>query len=238
MKKIHPLLPALAAGSAGYVLRFLLYRNGFDDRGLLNPADPLHILCWILALGLSVFLLLRLRKNCDAPIAPVFGTLSAVAAALLLAFCTWNFVPDAQGTLQRVRVALCALAAAAIILSALIQATGRTIHPALHVPVCLFFPTDMLCRYQNWSGNPQLADYCFTLGASVCLCLSAYQLVAMPAKLGKRKFHLLFTLLALCLCLFSLAGPESSPLYLAGAFWAVAALSFVHPGEEAARADS
>lgn len=232
MKKINLLLPALAAGAAGMVLRLALYRTGFDDRGLLIPGNPLHSLCWLLAIALGVFLLLRLRGDGSGLTLPrELRIFSAAAAAALLAFCAGDYVRDAQGGLQWARALFCALLAAATALEALAGIRRRAIHPALHTPACLFFAVDMLCRYQNWSGNPQLADYCFALAASVCLCLAAYHRLALPAGLGKPKAHLLFTLMGLCLCLYSLVGPEGGAFYLAGAFWILTGPDTI-PGKE------
>ena len=143
-----------------------------------------------------------------------------------------TFLLNAQSRLQWFRAVFCCLTAAASALAALMQGARREVHPALHTPACLFFAADMLCRYQNWSGNPQLADYCFALGASVCLCLAAYQTLALPARLGNRRSYLMCALLGLSLCLFSMAGPEADVLYLAGAFWILSGLQMPVPEPE------
>lgn len=221
------LLHALATGAAGLALRWLMYRTGFDDRGLLSRTNPLHIGCWILALALAGHILRRLRTDADVNITLPGSTraVAAAAAAVLLALYGGGLMNQAEGALRLVQTGLALCCAAASAAQALLLFRGKGSPAPLHIPACLFFAADMLCRYQGWSGNPQLADYCFALIGSVCLSLTAYHRIALPSGLGSRKICLLCSLMGLCLCLYSLAGSEGVLLYLAGACWVLAGLS-------------
>lgn len=227
-------LPALGAGIAGLFLRLALYRTGFDSRHLLTPNNLPQLLCFILALGLAGYLLFLLRPGKETPaVASLPGSsLSGFAAALVLGLNAWQLSRVQGEYLDAVRMALAWLSAAGVALTALARFRGRI--PALPVQtaVCLFFALDMLCRYQNWSGNPRLADYCFALPASICLCVIAYQALALPRALGSRKVRLFACLMALCLCLYSLAGSGSPMFYLGGALLAWSELNAPWETEE------
>jgi len=216
--------PALAAGAAGGALRFALYRTGFDHRGLLPLYHPLQLLCVGIALALAVYLLIHLRQETEVP--PLHGgTPAGIAAALTLGLNAWQLIPGIQGDyLDIMRVVFAFLCAIGVAGSTLVRFRGSTPGLSIQTAVCLFFPLDMLCRYQLWSGNPRLADYCFALPASVFLCVTTYHSLALSRGLGSRKIQTFAGLMALCLCLYSLVGSGSPVFYLGGALLAWAEL--------------
>lgn len=230
--KNHSQICALGAGAVGIALRLALYRTGFDHRHLLTPNNPLHLLSLGLALALTVYLFILLRTGKDSPDTLLPGGIPAGgAAALILGLNAWQLFSAAGGDyLEFVRAVLGLLCAVSLALTALTRFRGRTPALAVQSAVCLFFALDMLCRYQNWSGNPRLADYCFALPASICLCVVAYQSLALPRGLGNGKVRRFAGLMALCLCLFSLVGSGSPAFYLGGALLAYAELNA--PGEK------
>ena len=241
-KKIkgRPLLyHALAAGAAGICLRMILYRTGFDQRGLLDRADPLHIICCLLALTLAVRLLIALRgpKKFSLKLPAALRTGAAVGSAVLLGVNLVRLFPVSGDTLTLVRIGAGSLCCVAICFEVLSPTRAERVGTPLRALVCLFFALDTLCRYQGWSGNPQLPDYCFALPASVFLCICAYQRLALPVELGSRKVHFFAGLMGLCLCLFSLVGTGSPLHYLSGALWILSGLGSHRPrrreGQEA-----
>lgn len=219
----------LAAGAVGAALRALLYTFGFDSRHLLNPTDPRHVLCWVVTAAVGLFLFLTLRKL-DGSLAYKHNfpqsTLSAAgewlaAAILLYSVLTTDQVVD---HVDLIRYILSLACVPCIVFSGICRFRGAKPHYLFHTVICIFFALDMIWRYQAWSGNPRLADYCFALPASIFLALSAYSRLAFGVGYVRRQTHLFFTLAAVYLCLLSTVGTGSEVFYLGGAIWALSNL--------------
>jgi hypothetical protein len=101
-----------------------------------------------------------------------------------------------------------------------------------HGMICVSLAADMLGRYRDWSGNPQLPDYVFHVLAGVALSLTAYQTLALHTELSRPVRQKFWCLSALMLCVMCLSGPAPRAFYLSGAFWAAACLLTVVPPEE------
>ena len=78
----------------------------------------------------------------------------------------------------------------------------------------------MVSRYQMWSSDPQLQDYCFYLTAYVALMLTAYHHAAFDAGMGSHKLLWFFSLAAMYLCCLSLKGNADTVLLLGCGVWA------------------
>lgn len=224
----------LIPGLLGLLLRYFLYRFSFDEKGILSSSHPLHLICVILTAATAVWLLLTLRtmKKQDfrpGSLAVPCRVLGGVLAGLLMAVSAFSLFREGSGLLARVRAILALIAALAMPLS--IYAPREMKFPRLggRALICLYFVVDMLSRYRGWSGNPQLPDYVFHVAALVCLSLCSYHRLAFCTRLGKRKAHAFFSLMAMVLCLMSLVGPETKLFYLSGALWAGAGMCTLTP---------
>lgn len=248
-----PLPLTTAAGLTGAALRMLLYRTGFDEKGILSSDHPLHLACLVLAVGTLGYLALRARKS-EGEITeqPRLRFLLGLAAGCLMLLqgmilyrrtaaatdlSLWIAAP--MSLYRRISTAMplfrCALMALAGIAMGICVLPGKKNHPLLtlcHGIICVGFAADMLGRYQIWSGNPQLPDYVFHVPAGVALSLTAYQTLALYADLGKPRLQRFFCLSGLFLCLMCLAGPDSGEFYLSGALWSAVCLLTVMPPEE------
>ena len=231
-KTIHPLLPTLAAGLLGAGLRLMLYRTGFDSRGILSDTHPLHMACMLLAAVLGLWLALRCRKeeanfSADRTLCRIF----ALAACALLAANAFTYPQPLSGALHTARLVLACGCAFCIMASAWIS-LPEAASLMCHGVICIYFAVDMLCRYQTWSGNPQLPDYCFHVLSCVFLALSSYQRMAFDVGLGKVRTLRFTGLMALLLCLMSTVGPDPWQFFLGGACWALTNLLLPLPAAE------
>lgn len=221
----HLLPRVLAAGLAGAVLRLILYRVGFDEKGLLAAGHPLHLLSMVLAVAAVIALALQCRKipepqaNLTLP-----GIAAGLAAGSLMLLHTCLLAQTEAAPLALIRLAVSALGTASMLLTLCPPIRKSPILPFCLGVVCVHFALDMLCRYRQWSGNPQLPDYCFHVLACVFLCLCSYQRLAFGVGQGSRKALSFCCLTGLLLCMLSLAGPEAPGYYLGGACWSLCCL--------------
>ena len=218
------LLLTAGAGLLGLLLRVLLYRTGFDGKGILSASNPLHLICLGLTAAMAVYLFFRVRRTAGSAENHTLRLPAGVLAGVLLLLYGIGQLTALSGPLTALRCALALAGALAMVLSVCIRVRSGTMHMVCHGLICVFFALDMLCRYRGWSGNPQLPDYCFHVLAGVCLSLCSYHRLALDTGLGKHRSHSFACLMALYLCLLCLAGPESREFYLGGALWAAACL--------------
>lgn len=232
-KILQLLLRCLVLGLTGLVLRLILYRTGFDEKGILSASHPLHLLCCVLVAAGAVWLLLRLKNLKKRDLRPdhagVFRLLGGIFAGGLMAVNALMLFGEGGGLLARVRAVLALAAAVSMPLSVYAPRESRLPRLLGRSLITLFFVVDMLCRYRIWSGNPQLPDYVFHVAALVCLSLCSYHRLAFCSRLGKRKAHGFFSLLAMVLCLMCLSGPEPRLFYLSGALWSGAGMCTLTP---------
>lgn len=228
----------LAAGALGFALRLVLYRVGFDDKNILSAAHPLHLVCLTLTAGMAVYLALALRglkgsgdPAANFPASPLRSLLMLLAAAFT-AFHALTVAREGAATMNLIRTALSFTAAIGMGLCALTPQRFSGLSTACRGIVCVFFAAEMLCRYQSWSGNPQLSDYTFQVFACALLALLSYQRLAFDTGLGKRRSLLWCCLMGLFLCLVCAAGPETRIFYLGGGGWAASCLCSILPPAE------
>lgn len=224
----------LIPGLLGLALRYILYRTGFDEKGILSSSNPLHLLCCALVPLTALFLLLRLKamKKKDfrpGSAASLCRILGGIAAGALMAWNGLGLFGNVDGILANIRAVLALMAALAMPISIYAPREWKIPRLGGRALITLYFVLDMLSRYQIWSGNPQLPDYVFQVAALVCLCLCSYHRLAFCTGIGNRKAHAFFSLMALMLCLMSLAGPEPAVFYLSGALWAGAGMFTLTP---------
>lgn len=227
------LLTAAGAGFLGLCLRSLLYRIGFDVKGILSSSHPLHMICLVLTAAMTVYLGIQAvrAKHSEEPNLWIRFLLGILGGYFLMIHGL-TLARELSGMLSFLRCGLALLGAVAMMAAVFPPVKERQIHMTCHGLVCVCFAVDMLCRYQNWSGNPQLPDYCFHVLACVTLSLCTYQTLALHVGLAKPRLHRFFCLMTLYLCLLSLVGPEPWEFYLGGAFWAAACLDFPAPPAE------
>lgn len=239
--KKEPVPVALGGGLLGLLLRGLLYRIGFDEKGILPASHPLHLACLVLTVVVLGYLALRAlgaeEKQRELP--PVRLCLGLASGCFLLlhslTLLRTLWVPPVlriSGILPLLHWVLTAGAAIAMVVCVLLPKHFRNGSAVCHGIVCAAFAADMLGRYRAWSGNPQLPDYVFHVLAGVSLSLCTYQTLALHTGLGNTRLHRFFCTVGLFLCLLCLAGPEPRTFYLGGGLWSVVCLLTVLSPEE------
>ncbi len=233
-KILSLLIQCLIPGLLGLLLRGILYRTGFDDKGILSSSHPLHLACCALVPVTVAWLLFRLsalRKRDFRPgnAAGLLRILGGILAGVLMGCSTLALLRNTNGLLTQVRALLAMTAALAMPLCVYAPRQWNLPRLAGRALICLYFSVDMLTRYQDWSGNPQLPDYTFHVLALVCLSLCSYHRLAFCTGIGNRKAHAFFSLMAMVLCIMCTAGPESPVFYLSGALWAGAGMCTLTP---------
>lgn len=243
LKNHKPLIFALLAGVVGFCMRATLYRTGFDDKNILSATHPLHLACVAVTLLTAAYLLLSLRglsgsgdpaKNFPRSEVRSLAILGAACLTLLHALALTRV---SGNLMDRGRTVLAFAGAASMFLCALPGSHRKARTLALGI-ITVFYALDMLCRYQAWSGNPQLPDYCFQIFACVLLSLCSYHRLAFATGLGKRRMLLFCCLMSLTLCLMCAAGPETRVFYLGGAFWAAGCMCATQPPAEDAQEET
>ena len=223
---------ALLAGLLGLWLRLTLYRTGFDEKNILSSSHPLHLACLGLTLLLAVYLVFALRSaDTAATRCPALIPLAMIAGAVLTMLHGMDLLRESFVPLDTARWVLAFGCTVSMGLCAL-PGMGHRIRTAALGIITVFYALDMLCRYQGWSCNPQLPDYCFQVFACVLLSLCSYHRLALVTGLGRPRGLLFCGLMGLTLCLFCAAGPETKFFYLGGACWAGSCLFTPQPPAE------
>lgn len=233
-------MPAVifAAGLTGLLLRVMLYRVGYDDRGLMSNTHPLHLLCWALAAAVGICCCLTARKLKERDFYGVPMPAGRKLRAGLVLIPGWFLisalsVPElVSDNIGKAWLVLSFLAVAGVAYTGYCRFRGRKPNFLVCGMVCLFFAVDMICRYRIWSGNPQLPDYSFHLLACACLTLVAYQHTSLAVGLGSSRQLVLWSLLAVFFCILSLTGQGDPNFYIAGALWAAFNLTILLPAPE------
>ena len=182
------ILPALAAGLGGCILRTALYLTGMDARNLPISGHWAQLGLWGLTLCAALFFLWRTRplQGTDEPARSPLAAAGCLAAAL--AFFLSDFPDAAPGSLYTVELILRWGAGLSMIAVAFCRLTGRRPLFLFHGTVCLFLILRMISLYRLWSADPQLIDYGFYLGLPI---LSSALIVAY--------FHLLLIIMSFLL---------------------------------------
>lgn len=237
-KTTRMLTRTVIAGLIGFALRLVLYRFGFDEKNILSSTHPLHLACLALAALVAVYLLLEIRRlggsndpAVNFPHSPL-RSLGMLVAGFFIAFHGISISRNTGSLLALARTALAFGCMVSMVLCALVPMHVRKLHVLCRGVICLFFGLDLLCRYQSWSGNPQLPDYTFQVLACSLLALGSYHRLAFDTGLGNRRALLLCCLMGLFLSLVCAAGPDTQGFYLGGAFWAGACMCTAEAPEE------
>ena len=204
----------------------LLYATGIDGRGLLEEGHWAHLAVWILTAVAAAALLLSGRsiagpeQYADCHPVSFAAAMGAFAAVVGIGVTTVREFSEFTSTIRLVVWVLGLCSAIAMGCIGVCRLTGTKPNFLLHTVVCIYFALRMVSRYQLWSSDPQLQDYCFYLSAYVSLMLTAYHHAAFDADMGKHRPLWLFSLASVYLCCLSLEGNRDTLLLLCCGAWA------------------
>ena len=234
----------LLCGGLGALLRLWLYGTGLDDEGLLVRGHAAGILVLILSalvIGSLIWFLRRFSIQDKYPrqfpmsLPGSVGAFAGAVGVLLTAMLELVRHESALGLLAGL---LGIAAAGALAFTGLCRLKGLRPNFLFHTAVCLFFVVRLISRYQSWSADPQLHDYCFQLLACVCAMLFAYHRASLDLKNSDRRPLVIVGLLGTYFSCLSLVESDGIVLYAALAVWMVTNLGTLDiptpvPGEAA-----
>lgn len=231
-KSKSTLLPvlAVAAGLLGLLLRLWLYGTGLDDQNLLLHTHPAGYLIPVLSLlvVIAAFFLVRPLHTCK-PYEELFprsavGAIGSWIGSVGLIMAAMVDLVQRETVLTSVTGILGVAGAGCLAYVGQQRLTGNRPGFSFHAAVCLYFAMRLISRYQNWSADPQLQDYCFQLLAIVCLMLYSYHRSALDFKDGSGRAMTAFGLLSIYFCCLALVRSDNLWLYLTMAVWVFTSL--------------
>jgi|GEM_PF-28191 len=226
----------LGLGLVGLCLRYWLFAEGIDNRGLFMAGHTANILLWVLtfaAMGLLIFSLLRcpkvLRRKFPPSMVAAGGCFAAATGIMIANILELTASTDA---VTQVSSVLGVLAAAGLFYMGLRRKQGRRSSMAALSAVILYYMTHLVLQYRQWSAEPQLQNYIFPLLASVFLMLFAYHRSALDVTGKSFRLYIFFNQAALFFCLLSL-NTENWMFYGAMAIWTATDLHIPLPAKNA-----
>lgn len=227
MKKYLPYIDllTLAASVLGILLRFWLSAVGVDEKGLY----PANHISWILLILLTIGLLTALfflarhaGKNkfyTDNYTASLPGAVGYAAGAAGLVVASVHHFLTRGIELHNVAGVVGLLAAAALVLGGWCRYKGQKPHFMVFALPCAYFSVRLFCMGHAWGDEPELCRFLIAFFATAACILASYQLWAFSVDLGKRTSGLLWSLMAVYLCLVSVPGDGDAIFYLTMALW-------------------
>lgn len=222
--KLLPLLPIIT-GAIALLLRLALYTME-NESGLLPHNHPLYLASLILAAFIALvvaFFVFRMdgaqeyRENFPPSGTAAVGSVLSGLCLIPVALEIWD---QAASRLDYAWAVLGLGAAICLICAGWFLLKEKKVPFFLYYIVCLYFALHMVCRYREWSGNPQTEDYIFSIFSCIFLALFAYSRAAFSADSGRRRPLLFCGMMAIFFCLPALIGGNDQKFFLAGCIWA------------------
>ncbi len=212
-------LPVLTASCAGLGLVSLCVRqwllsSGTDKKGLLTAGHPGTILSLLLLVACVCVLCLALRQR---QVYRFRNSPLSIASMVIFAigyFCAaWKLLASRGQALSVIAGILGILSAVCALFLAFALYRKLRLHPLVYCPFVLFFMFFLVCRYQQWSGEPELQRYLFQMLSVVSLMLSAYHRAALEADKKGARIYLLASRAAVFFCIAAIPGSAYGILY-------------------------
>ena len=218
-------LICLLSGILGALLRLWLYTTGIDESGLLAPIHFAGILLSLLCAATIGIILWRCwnfpgqgKYSGQFP-ASTWGGIGAFAAGVCLLLTAMLELVRKEALVSILTGVFGIAAAGALLFTGLCRLKGLRPHWGFHSAVCLYFVVRLLSRYQVWSSDPQLFDYCFQLLSTVCAMLFSYHRAALDMKAARRRRLVILGLLGGFFSCLAVTASDASLLYAGLALW-------------------
>lgn len=227
LKKDPQWLPwvVLGLGCVAGALRFLLYRTGVDEKGLLVSWHPLALSLWALALIVPVLALIFTGKEPKRTRDEQLEALGQIMAAVGIAISAAGAFSSRGGVLDMVHMAMGLAAAVTLSYGAILRWQSKPEPIICAAVACVYFALHLVCRYQSWSAYPQVQDYFFPLMGAICAMLFSY----LRCESGKLKLRRVAGLVGAFCCLSAICKTQDPALYLGAGLWMITNLHA--PGE-------
>lgn len=225
----------LLCGIFGALLRLWHYATGIDESGLLVPvhfAGILLALVCVATIGTILWFCHSFsgqeKYSAQFP-ASSWGSIGAFTAAAGLLLTSLAELVRREAVFSTLTGLFGIAATAALLFTGLCRLKGLRPHWGFHSAVCLYFVVRLIGRYQVWSSDPQLNDYCFQLLATVCAMLFSYHRAALDAKAGRRRRLVILGLLGGFFSCLSVTASDAPLLYVGLAVWMLTNLGALEP---------
>lgn len=227
-------LCVLLLGILGFLLRFVLYAVGVDEKNLLPFGHPVEIALWLVMAAAALLVIVavwrldgsnRYADNFQPSLTAAVGAFVFAAGIVLTVLSSG----ESSLNLNRVRNLLGFLAAACLVATGISRMQGKRPFFGFHGVVCVYLAVHMISRYRTWSGNPQAQDYVFSMFGMILLTLFAFYQTSFDVGSGRRRMQLFTGLMAACFSLIALSNTEFPLLYLTGCVWAMTNLCSLTP---------
>lgn len=235
MKPNHSPYLVLALGGVGLLLQVWLLSTVDKKTGLLASGHPAATLLLLLTLLVLLLLLLtgkRLGKGnprydrlFPASQLGAVGSLTGAAGIFLDAVVT---LMGGNGILDSLTGLFGILAAICLVVLSKYRRKGQKSSFLLRGVVCVYLLMRLVCRYRDWSAEPQMHLYIYPLLAQVFLTLATFHRTCFDVGMGKRRQYVFFNLGAVFFCCLSI--PNGGWLiYLTTGFWMFTELCTLRP---------
>lgn len=207
----------LGLGCAGCALRFLLYRNAVDDKGLLVPMHPLALILWVLAAAAVALAVLFTGNDPKKRRDDQLEALGQVMAAVGIAISAAGGLKAGAGILDLVHSVFGLATAVLLCFGAILRWQSKP-EPMFCAGVsCMFFAVHLVCRYRGWSMHPQIQDYLFPVAASLAAMFFGY----LRCDGAKWKIRRMVGLVGTFFCLTAICRSLDPALYLGAGLWMI-----------------
>ena len=211
-----PVLTALCTG-LGLVCLFVrqwLLHSGTDEKGLLAAGHPGIFLSLLLLTACLCVLCLALRqRQVYRFLSSPLSITSTVIFAIGYGYAAWRLLSSRGQPLSVIAGILGILSAVCALFIGFALFRRLRLHPLVYCPFVLFLMFFLVCRYQQWSGEPELQRYVFQMLGVVSLMISAYHRAALAADKKGVRIYLLFSRAAVFFCIAAIPGSDYGILY-------------------------
>lgn len=226
MKRTDFWIFAPVLGLCAMILRWLVFTQNVDSRGLLVPGSLAE---WLLlavcaAMAVLAFLAKTPRMKSDGKLSGMANWVLALGMGLPQA----RGDGVALGLWQLFRLGSL-LSLAALLVLGLFRFREKKPPFGLNAMVCVGFFIRLVAHYQLWSRMPQMQSYVFALFALILLAAFSYQQTAAEVGMGTPRWRLRFGLLGCFACLTAAVGATVQPFYLCAGLWLLGCTLFEPP---------
>ncbi len=211
-----PVLTALCAslGLLCLCVRQWLLRSGVDEKGLLTAGHAGILLSMLLLAAALCVLFLALRQQQVYRFHnSALSIVSTVFFAIGYGSAAWKLIVNHAQTLSIIAGMLGILSALCALYITFALYRKSKLHPFVFCPAALFLMVFLVCRYQQWSSEPELQRYLFQLLSVISLMISAYHRAALEADKKGARIYLLVSRAAVFFCIAAIPGSVYGILY-------------------------
>lgn len=110
--------------------------------------------------------------------------------------------------------------------TAMLRYRGKKIHVMLFLVPAAFYVVALVFRFRFWTRDPVILDYCYDLGALICVMCAVFHLGGFSFDKGERRRTVFFTMSGVFFCAAALAGASAAQAlgYVAAIVWLMANL--------------